>query len=375
MATLKGKIRTKEGDILYPQTSADKVDGLASVATSGSYNDLTNKPTIDTAVNTTSTNAVENQAISNYIAARGENLLTNGTALLGNNYNFSPFTFEGIDTYYAGGCFTKTGSVRYTVTTDEFMPVDVNNTYEVVEYAKCTNTSSRLYTFLDMYDIDKKSIIDNNVMFITGSTTTLAQELKNGDTKVYLTDVSGFNKDLTQSYQRGLIFWNYQNSYGYQYDVETYSRNLWHDLWADGTSIDTTNNTITLKTAWTRGTFPAGTSVSQTTKGINYIYIGSPSAQTATDTVWKKISGTISGVGLNNAGGKFRPGTAFVKLGWYINDGAFANTTWKLSTLSVARQFPIVNNATLTITQNGTTKGTFSANASSANTIELSDTT
>lgn len=43
---------------------------LATVATTGSYSDLTNKPTIpsvDSTVSTTSTNAVENQAITNYV--------------------------------------------------------------------------------------------------------------------------------------------------------------------------------------------------------------------------------------------------------------------------------------------------------------------
>ena len=41
----------------------------------------------------------------------------------------------------------------------------------------------------------------------------------------------------------------------------------------------------------------------------------------------------------------------------------------------VAGELPTVNDATLTITQNGTSKGTFSANASSAATIALTDTT
>ena len=43
---------------------------LALVATTGDYNDLTNKPsglTLDSTVSTTSTNAIENQAITNYV--------------------------------------------------------------------------------------------------------------------------------------------------------------------------------------------------------------------------------------------------------------------------------------------------------------------
>ena len=44
MATYKGTLKTSNGDILYPATDASKVSGLSTVATSGSYNDLSDKP-------------------------------------------------------------------------------------------------------------------------------------------------------------------------------------------------------------------------------------------------------------------------------------------------------------------------------------------
>lgn len=56
-----------------------KVNGLASVATSGSYNDLTNKPTIPTAVtvdsalSSTSTNPVQNKAIYAALGGKADN--------------------------------------------------------------------------------------------------------------------------------------------------------------------------------------------------------------------------------------------------------------------------------------------------------------
>ena len=61
---------------------ADKanVDDLATVATSGSYNDLTNKPTIptvDSALSSTSTNPVQNKVINTALAGK---LSTSGTA-------------------------------------------------------------------------------------------------------------------------------------------------------------------------------------------------------------------------------------------------------------------------------------------------------
>ena len=47
--------------------TATEVTGLATVATSGSYSDLSNTPTIDTALNSTSTNAVQNKVINEAI--------------------------------------------------------------------------------------------------------------------------------------------------------------------------------------------------------------------------------------------------------------------------------------------------------------------
>lgn len=293
-------------------------------------------PTIDTAISISSTNAVQNKAIPNYIASRGENLLTNGTALLQNNYNFTAFDYDGADTYYAGGCFKHTGG-SIQPKTNEYMPVDVSQTYEVSYYARSSSTTSKIYDYLAMYDIDKNEIKSEYVMFISGSTTTLAQDLKNGDTKVYLTSVTGFNTALTPTYQRGLIFWNYKNSYGYQYGIETYSRNVYTNLWADSSSFDTTNNTITLSSAWNKGTIPAGTSVSQSSRGAGYTYMNIRAAGT---TEWFKLTGVMSGVGKNNASGKFREGTAFVRLGWLINQNSEANVTWKLSTLSFAIRIP-----------------------------------
>ena len=47
-----------------------KINALANVARTGSYNDLTNKPTIDTALSSSSTNALQNKAIYAAINSR-----------------------------------------------------------------------------------------------------------------------------------------------------------------------------------------------------------------------------------------------------------------------------------------------------------------
>lgn len=269
-------------------------------------------------------------ATPSYIFSRGENLVTNGTCLLGDNTNFSGFTFDGKDTYYAGGSFKKT-SGSTIATNDEPIPVDVSSEYEFSYYIKSDNASARYYDLLNSYDIDNNMIMAYNVMWQPGSTTTLARELKNGDTVVYLTTVAGFNKSLAQTYQRGLIFWNWKNSKGYEYGTETYSRNVYQDLWANSSSFNDSTNSITLKSPWSKGTFAAGTPVSQCSDGGNYIYLNAN--YTLQAGTWTKKTGILKGVGRNNAGGKFREGTAFIKIGWLLNREVSSCSTW-ISTIS-----------------------------------------
>ena len=68
---------------IHPSTHpASMISGLATVATSGSYNDLTNKPTIpeqitvDSEISSTSTNPVQNKIVYEMLSAVRENLLT-----------------------------------------------------------------------------------------------------------------------------------------------------------------------------------------------------------------------------------------------------------------------------------------------------------
>lgn len=266
-----------------------------------------------------------------YIASRGENLVTNGTCLMGDNTNFKSYTFDGTDTYYASGCFKYKYGNSNSIT-DENIPVDVNQAYNASYYIKSNNKSAIYYFYILMFDIDKKEITASNVMWFNGSTTKLAKDLKNGDTVVYLESTAGFDTKAASYWDKGLIFWNYKNSYGYQYPVETYSRNVYQDLWANSTvDINNTNNTITLKSAWTNGTFPAGTSVSQSGDGATYTYLNSNF--TLKENTWTRMTGTINGVGKNNEGYKFREGTAFVKLGW-INGYHYTGDTQLITSIS-----------------------------------------
>lgn len=271
-----------------------------------------------------------------YVASRGENLVTNGTALLGNNYNFSMLEFDGSDSYFCGGSFKKKGA-SINMYTDEFIPVSVNTTYQLDYYVKTSETTT-CYDYIYMFDIDQLPILAENVTWWDGTTTTLARDLNDGDEVVYLESISNWyvpaSDELTYNYLRGFIFWNYKNSYGYQYPIESYSRNTYADLY-ENSGIDKSSNTIRLKTPWNKGKIPAGTSVSQSNSGGTFSYLnGNYPVEGNAD--WLHKTGRISGVGRQNEDLKFRYGTAFIKIGWLGNYTGVTNpeAEFKISNIS-----------------------------------------
>lgn len=322
----------KSGTSATDFTLTDRTAQL--VANKINLNGLVTFKGLDSSTQNTINNKVNLNQVQNYVTSRGENLITNGTALYGDNTNFDGLTYDGSDTYYAGGSFKGVGTDTWGgfARTREFIPVDVASKYELSYYIKVSNTNAKFYDFVSCYDIDKNEIASNNVMWVSGSTTTLAKELKNGDTVVYLNSTKGFNSELKNNYNKGFIFWNYKNSKGYSYGTETYSKNVYANLWDDGASINKSNNTITLKSAWNHGTVASGTPVSQCSAGGAYTYLNSNFTVSSANT-WVHKKGIISGVGKNNEDRKFREGTAFVKVGWLHNRNVSSSTCW-LSTIS-----------------------------------------
>lgn len=316
----------------------NKVTSLSSSSTDTQYpsakcvyNELEDKQdtlTIDTSVTNTSTNVVQSKAITDYIVSRGENLCTNGFASLKSNYNFSDLTYDSSDTYGAAGSFYKDSSKLGSTLTSELMPVDITQSYRL-SYAVKNTYSTSTYDYIYMYDVDGLVINGGNVSFTNGTTTTLAQDLHDGDTVVYFTDLSGWNTESTSKYIRGLIFWNYRNSGGYQYPIEYYSRNWWYELWDDSSiAIDKTNNTITLKSAWNHGTFEAGVSVSQSAPSGANVYGNVNYFPTAGEWVQKSYVFTPN---------KFRNATAYVRIGWLYNYTKVANNRFALSSVSLTQ--------------------------------------
>lgn len=253
------------------------------------------------------------------LQSMGEQLVVNGNAFTGDNTNFTAWTFDGAVANGTKGSFTKASDWNGTPMTNESFPIDITKRYRFEFDAKSKNKTARHYSFLNFYDVDGNTIYANQHMFIANTLTTLSQDLKNGDTVVHLADLTNWKTSTgTATHQRGLTFWNYKNSFGYQYPELTYSRNTWANLYTDA-NVNKTAKTITLSSPWTHGTFPAGTKVSQSNSGANYKY--NPWSNSLVETEWTHYVGYYDGTDYsgNNVQTKFPPGAATAKVGFLWN--------------------------------------------------------
>ena len=159
--------------------------------------------------------------------------------------------------------------------TKEYIPICRNHTYTISGYVKAMSgqTGSK-YPSIYPYDIDKNFINHFNSRdgFDINTATTLTQALNPGDTVIHAADLSNWRVDTTSYYYRVAIF-GYKDSYGQTYDDLTYTQDCpAFGTRTDKSNIDKTNNTITLKAAYTGVSRPAGTKICQATEGSTYYY-------------------------------------------------------------------------------------------------------
>lgn len=264
---------------------------------------------------------------------RGDNLFVNGDLLLGDNTGFSSFTYNSDDGGYLS-FMTNDNSRR---TSDFYIPVDIDKRYEYSVTVKSNNNNTAVYMGFEPYDIDRNRMTANNYKYISNTLTTLAKDLKNGDTYVYLTDMTNWNVTTTSSYNHGFIFWDYVDSTGYHYPELTYSRNVWANLYDNNTSEITDNieinkaidgevvNRIKLKKAWSVGTIPAGTKLSQCSDGLQYPYSLVGNGKLSLD--WSTKSAIIQGIGNSGDNKMFRHGQKYFRFMVMPNYSALPNVT------------------------------------------------
>ena len=266
-----------------------------------------------------------------YIASRSQQLMTNYNGLLGNNYNFPGWTFDGQEANYSPGSFKFVGSSGNSFTS-EYIAVDTAYKYKMSLDAKTLNGVGRYYCMTLCYDVDQNQINANNHMYRANTSTTLAVALNPGDTTVTLagTGSSWYNGGTAgvSTHLRSLIIWEYTNSLGYTYPPETYSRLYYGNAWDPG---DISGNVITLRTAWTGPSYPVGTQLSNGSSGGSYKYNVMSNKLLTTD--WTQSVGFMDGVDLSgtNVSTKFPPGTAKIRMGFlpnYNSGSTGADTIW-----------------------------------------------
>lgn len=278
-----------------------------------------------------------------YMAAKGVDLVTNGTGLLGNAYNMpSGFMFDPVETPNLPASFSYAGTYPGLKEISEFLPIDPNQTYRLGCYLKqealngdwsayANGDRHKQYIGLLAFDVDKNQIAASQHMrYKAGgvdSMTTLTAPLTPGDTMVSVASAAGWNDTGAAHYLRGIIIFGYKNTLGGEYDH--YSRLAKFNLF-DTAGVDKTANTITLHSGLPvelgnpddpNGTWPIGTKIANSSSGGNYKYSLLPGTTLPTSGDWYKATNYMGGIDTSgtNVSYNFPPGTAFAKLFWLPN--------------------------------------------------------
>ena len=215
----------------------------------------------------------------------GGNLIKNGYGELLDNTNFKNGTFTRGDC--PDGCY---GYFRYGET--EKIPFNPNLTYELEYYVRLhKGASGKNFFSIVPYDVDGLIINHYNVLNYNSNLFYLSQDLKNGDTVAHFLDLNKWYSNTVATYSRSFLIFGYKDSTGYIYPDGTYSRNYYEYVYADNSSVDKVNNTITLRSPWKGGTVKTGTCIGQGSDGQTYCYYGQNGALTNPD--WKKYTAIV----------------------------------------------------------------------------------
>ncbi|MFA5798892.1 MAG: LamG-like jellyroll fold domain-containing protein [Patescibacteria group bacterium] len=275
-----------------------------------------------------------------YVLSRGMNLVTNGSGLMGSNYNFSSFTYSQNEVHGGLGSFLHDGAY-VSKFSDELIPVDVSKYYRMVGWAKHGDTggvdydpTNRQYAGVVAFDIDGNAVTPDNSVKYPGSTdTTLTAQLNPGDTVMHVANATGWLNTGCLYYSCAFSWWPYTNSKGYTWPNYTYTRNesinyaayVATSTWHDG---GISSNNITLSSAWPGPALATGTAVRNLYSGSTYKYITASYTNVPND--WTRYEGFIGGVDelSTQDANRFFWGTAYVKLMFLPNYVGTGKIRW-----------------------------------------------
>lgn len=319
--------------------------------------------------------ANEDSALAQALAAlssRGEQLVTNGDGSLGDNTNFSQFTFEGADVPPGLPGAFREASYQVTRLADEFIAVNPNLAYRLSFLVKGDPAvGQRMYLGLEAVDIDLLSITPQMWTVKDGTQTTLAQDYTPGDAIMYLSSGTGWDTTNVGTTTTGYAyprFGNYQNSNGYDYGDYGYSRMF---IQANGPNSGqglpytlVNGNELHFnsgargydpgKPGAPSGTWPAGTPVCMGWPGGTYLYTAA--ANVVTPSAWEEYSGILEGLSdpttISGGNYSFPPGAAFVRPVMLLNRTTAGGQTL-ISGVRLAVDVETAREAVLNWAQNG----------------------
>ncbi len=275
--------------------------------------------------------------IKDYIGARSDNLITNGFGELGNNTNIGGI-FDGADRIVGKGSFRQEEGNK-SLLFSEHIVIDNKKVYNFDYYMHTLKGVGRSYAMICPYDVDGIRITYPSLGGRNYNSTTpvkftkLVKPLKVGDTEVYVEDVSLWNGQAPQDYQRSIIMWGYKNSFGYTYPDGTYSQLMQMKTYDIG-AIDTTANKITLNKPWavtnpnsSDGIFPVGHTLSPTSDGSTYLYLNGH-VNLQVPTTYTKYSHLISGSSEFANTTLIPVETGSIQLGFLLNRETTGEKSW-----------------------------------------------
>jgi hypothetical protein len=231
------------------------------------------------------------------------NLVRNGYATTGDNSNFANSIYTTSSYVTASGSLSATGD--HGIDTSDFIQIEPNKSYTLTGSLKSTGAGGNSLTYYGYatYDIDKQYIGPNMSSHMVNTETELAQDLKPGDTIVYVNNASNWNKTADIYHSKYIGIYPYKD-----YPLYTYTRNLY--AFNDSNS---TNNTITLSSPYGGTLVKAGTKVANNYNN-NGEYSYSAVCGSYISSTWTKYTSVTSGYAINYGGyDKFRYGTKYIK--------------------------------------------------------------
>ena len=184
----------------------------------------------------------------------------------------SDFRLQKRSLYSMPSCISMTGeySYRSPIAVCNPIPINPNRTYKISGFVRLKGTAPAGGVGIDLgtlpIDAAGRDMSRISLSHKEDTRTTLARDLNPGDTKVFLSSISGWVQDNGVATYRRINFYDFADETGI-FDDYTYSPSNDSRLWpiwnGTGAVFNASENSITLSAPWAGGAHLAGAKVAQ----------------------------------------------------------------------------------------------------------------